>query len=214
MAAPTPAPPPVAQRPREAELIRTATRLFRQRGFHATSMQDLGEALGMNRGSLYHYIASKDELLWRITTGAFELLERRVLPALEGDGSPLERLTRAVHAHLRVAADHEDEFTLMHIELRALDAERRGEMLHRRHAYESAWRRAIADGIAAGELRDCDVRMAGIGILSLCNWFTQWYRPDGPMTVDEVADAFVSLFLTGLGSDSVSHADSDVKAAP
>ena len=51
-------------RPREAELYRAATRLFRERGFHATSMQDIAEALGMNRGSLYHYITSKDDLLW------------------------------------------------------------------------------------------------------------------------------------------------------
>ena len=53
---------PIPARPREAELLAAATRLFRQRGYHATSMQDLGEALGMNRGSLYHYINGKDEL--------------------------------------------------------------------------------------------------------------------------------------------------------
>src|SRR5450756_1291013 len=68
----------VAARPRERELLATATRLFRQRGFHAASMQDLGEALGMNRGNLYHYIASKDDLLWTILTGALDLLEARV----------------------------------------------------------------------------------------------------------------------------------------
>jgi AcrR family transcriptional regulator len=206
MTAPTPAPAPfpeagpaLPQRPREAELIRTATRLFRERGFHATSMQDLGEALRMNRGSLYHYIASKDDLLWTIMSGALELLERRVLPVLDGDDPPIERLSRAIHEHLRVAADHEDEFSLMQIELRALSAERRAEMVSRRDAYEARWRRAIEQGIANGELRDCDVRLAGISILSLCNWFTQWYRPEGPMTVDEVAEAFVGLFLTGLG---------------
>ena len=70
----------VPARPREAELHATATRLFRQRGYHATSMQDLGEALGMNRGSLYHYISGKDELLWAILNRALDLLEARVLP--------------------------------------------------------------------------------------------------------------------------------------
>ena len=73
----SPATPPRAgigpQRPREADLLATATRLFRARGFHATSMQDLAEALGMNRGSLYHYIASKDDLLWRVFCRAFDL---------------------------------------------------------------------------------------------------------------------------------------------
>jgi TetR/AcrR family transcriptional regulator, cholesterol catabolism regulator len=188
----------VAVRPREAELLAVATRLFRERGFHATSMQDLGEALAMNRGSLYHYIAAKDDLLWTILTGALDLLERRVLPELAGSGSPVERIARAVHAHLRVAAEHADELSLIQIELRSLSPERRAEMIRRRDTYEAAWRRAVTDGIAAGELRPFDVRLAGIGILSACNWFTQWYKPEGELTVDQVADAFIELFLGGL----------------
>jgi AcrR family transcriptional regulator len=188
----------VATRPREAELLAIATRLFRERGFHATSMQDLGEALGMNRGSLYHYIASKDDLLWTILTGALELLEARVLPVLDADGPPLERLSGAIHEHLRVAADHADELSLIQIELRSLTPERRAELIARRDAYERRWRAAIEEGIAADELRPVDVRLAGIGILSACNWFTQWFRAEGPMSVDEVGDAFVELFLGGL----------------
>ena len=89
-------------RPREAELHAVATRLFRQRGFHATSMRDLGDALGMNRGSLYHYITAKDELLWAILTRALDLLEARVLPILEGDAPAVDRLTNGIREHLRV----------------------------------------------------------------------------------------------------------------
>lgn len=188
----------VASRPREAELLATATRLFRQRGFHATSMQDLGEALGMNRGSLYHYIASKDDLLWTILTGALDQLERRVLPVLEADAPPRERLSGAIGEHLRVASDHADELSLVQIELRSLSPERRAELIARRDAYEARWRGAIADGIESGALRPFDVRLAGIGILSACNWFTQWYRPGGGLSVDDVAKAFVGLFLAGL----------------
>jgi AcrR family transcriptional regulator len=190
----------VAVRPRETELMAAATRLFRERGFHATSMQDLGEALAMNRGSLYHYIASKDDLLWTILNGALDLLERRVNPELDADAAAVERLARAVHAHLHVAADHADELSLVQIELRSLSRDRRIAMIARRDAYERRWRQAVADGIAAGELRPFDVRLAGIGILSACNWFTQWYRPDGGLSVDEIADAFVSLFLGGLAA--------------
>jgi AcrR family transcriptional regulator len=189
---------PAPARPREADLLTAATRLFRERGFHATSMQDLGEALGMNRGSLYHYIASKDDLLWAVLTRAFDLLEARVLPLLESDAPPLERLSAAIREHLRVAADHADELSLIQIELRSLWRERRAEMIRRRDAYESLWRRTIEGGIADGSLRVFDIRLAGTGILSVCNWFTQWYRPNGSQTVDEIADIFTDLFLTGL----------------
>jgi TetR/AcrR family transcriptional regulator, cholesterol catabolism regulator len=195
----------IAARPREAELLAAATRLFRRRGFHATSMQDLGEAMGLNRGSLYHYITSKDDLLWTILTGALDRLEERVRPVLEGDRPPLERLSGAIHEHLRVASDHADELSLVQIELRALSPKRRAEMVARRDAYEALWRQAIAEGMRRGELRSFDVRLAGIGILSACNWFTQWYRPDGPLTVDEVADGFVGLLLGGLRAEAGSR---------
>ena len=189
---------PVPSRPREAELHAAATRLFRQRGFHATSMQDLGEALGMNRGSLYHYISAKDELLWAILTRALDRLEERVLPILGADAPPVERLTDAIREHLTVAADHADELSLIQIEWRALDRARQAEMIRRRDAYEARWRATLEAGIADGSLRAFDVRLAGIGILSACNWFTQWYRPGGASSVDEIADAFAELFLGGL----------------
>lgn len=189
---------PLPARPREAELHAAATRLFRQRGFHATSMQDLGDALGMNRGSLYHYISAKDELLWTILTRALDILEERVLPILESDAPSVDRLTGAIREHLRVAADHADELSLIQIEWRALDRERQAEMIRRRDAYEARWRATLEAGIADGSLRSFDVRLAGIGILSACNWFTQWYRPNGTASVDEIADAFAELFLGGL----------------
>jgi TetR/AcrR family transcriptional regulator, cholesterol catabolism regulator len=195
---------PSAARPREADLLAAATRLFRMRGFHATSMRDLGQALAMNRGSLYHYIAAKDDLLWTILTRAFDLLEARVVPILESEAPPIDRLRGAIHEHLRVAAAHADELSLIQIELRSLSAERRAEMIARRDAYERLWRDAISAGIADGSLRSVDVRLAGIGILSACNWFTQWYRPDGALGVDEVAERFADLFLSGLrnGTDA------------
>jgi Transcriptional regulator len=194
----------VAVRGREADLLRAATQLFRRRGFHATSMQDLAEALGMNRGSLYHYIDSKDDLLWAILSNALDLLLARVEPVLTDDADPAQRLANGVREHLHVAAEYADELSLIQIELRSLTDERRLEMIRRRNAYEDLWRAALNDGIASGQLRpDVDVRLAGIGILSACNWFTQWYRPDGPMSVDEIADGFIALFLQGLESPEV-----------
>ena len=185
-------------RPREAALHAAAARLFRERGFHAVSMQDLAEALGMNRGSLYHYIAAKDDLLWAIVDGGFRRLEEAVLPLLEAEGPGDARIAAAVAAHLEVSAGHRDELTLLETERRALSPARLAEVIRRRDAYEARWRAAIADGVAAGTLRGVDPRLASIAVLSLCNWFTQWYRPDGPMTPEEIAGVLSSLYLDGL----------------
>lgn len=187
-----------AARPREAALHEAATRLFRQRGFHATSMQDLAEDLGMNRGSLYHYIEAKDDLLWAIVSGAMERLDAAVRPILEGPGPVPERLSSAIATHLAFAAAHGDELALVQIELRALAADRRADLVAQRDAYEAAWREAIRQGVADGTLRPVDVRLASIAILSVCNWFTQWYRPDGPLDVSAIGQQFAGLFLDGL----------------
>jgi AcrR family transcriptional regulator len=171
-------------------------------------MQELGQALGMHRGSLYHYIVGKDDLLWLILGRAFDLLEARVVPILQADAPPIDRIRGAIHEHLRVASDHADELSLIQIELRSLPFERQAAMIERRNRYESLWRAAISDGMRDGSLRAFDVRLAGIGILSACNWFTQWYRPNGSLTVDEVADRFCDLFLSGLaapGAGAVRH---------
>ncbi|MGZ6340195.1 MAG: TetR/AcrR family transcriptional regulator [Candidatus Limnocylindrales bacterium] len=185
-------------RPREAALLEVATRLFRERGFHATSMQDLAQALGMNRGSLYHYIEAKDDLLWWIVSGALDRLYTRVRPVLTADRPAAERLRGAITEHLGFAAAEGDELALIQIELRSLSPERRAVLIGRRDDYEALWRRAVADGIAEGALRAVDVRLATIAILSACNWFTQWYRPDGAKSAGEIATVFGDLFLDGL----------------
>ncbi|HEX8940029.1 MAG TPA: TetR/AcrR family transcriptional regulator [Candidatus Limnocylindrales bacterium] len=204
-------------RPREAALLGVATRLFRERGFHATSMQDLAEALGMNRGSLYHYIESKDDLLWWIVSGALERLDGRVRPILEADGPAPGRLRAAIAEHLCFAAAESDELSLIQIELRSLGGERRAELIRRRDAYEVCWRRTVSDGIAAGELRAVDVRLATIAILSACNWFTQWYRPEGAQTAEAIGAVFGDLFLDGLAgapARAVAGPGADATAGP
>jgi AcrR family transcriptional regulator len=185
-------------RPREVELHRVATELFRERGFHATSMQDLAEALGLNRGSLYHYIAAKDDLLWTIVSDALDRLEACVRPELDGKGSGEARVRRAIAAHLHFAASNLNELSLLQIELRSLPPGRRRALIERRDAYEAHWRRAIAEGIVDGSFRPLDVRLAGFIVLSTCNWFTQWYRPDGPLAVEELAGTLADLLVGGL----------------
>jgi AcrR family transcriptional regulator len=185
-------------RPREVELRRVATELFRERGFHATSMQDLAQALGLNRGSLYHYIAAKDDLLWTIVSDALDRLEAGVRPELDGNGSGEERVRRAIAAHLRFAARNLNELSLLQIELRSLSPGRRRALVERRDAYEAHWRRVIAEGIVDGSFRPLDVRLAGFIVLSTCNWFTQWYRPDGPLALEELAGMLADLLVGGL----------------
>ncbi|MGC8633076.1 MAG: TetR family transcriptional regulator [Candidatus Limnocylindrales bacterium] len=189
---------PTGRRPREAQLRRAAVRLFREHGYHGTSMQHLAEDLGLHRGSLYHYIDSKEDLLYGIVESVMARFHDEVQPILEGDGPARERLRRAVGAHLRIAADAPDELTLLQVEVKALAPARRDRVLAQRDAYEHAWRVFIRDGMREGVFRCEDERTAGFMILAACNWFSQWYRPGGPLGVDDFAGRFSDLFLGAL----------------
>ena len=192
-------------RPREGELRRTAVRLFREHGYDGTSMQDLAEALGMHRGSLYHYIESKEDLLFGIVEAAMARFNDEVRPILESDAAPAERLERAVAAHLRIAADEPDELTLLQVEVKALAPDRRYRIVAERDAYEHVWREFIRDGMRDGAFGCEDERSAGFMILASCNWFSQWFRPDGPLGVDDFAARFSTLFLDALRADARSR---------
>jgi AcrR family transcriptional regulator len=188
-------------RPKHEELLSAAVRLFRQRGYHATSMQDLAEAVGVQRGSLYHYITAKEDILWEIMERAMERLRAGVASASRSPGSAAGRVREAIAAHLTTAAQIKDELTILHVELKSLSPRRRRTMVAMRDGYERMFRTLVRDGIAAGEFRRVDEKAAVFAILGACNWFTQWFDPGGAAGHQAFAETFSSLFLDGLRAD-------------
>lgn len=188
-------------RPKHEELQAAAVRLFRERGYHATSMQDLAEAVGVQRGSLYHYIEAKEDLLWEIMTHAMATLREGAGAALERPLSASARLRAAVSAHLRAAAQIRDELTILHVELKSLSRRRRDAVVAMRDEYERIFRGLVRDGVASGEFRPVDEKAAVFAMLGACNWFTQWYNPAGAAGHEMFAETFSGLFLDGLRAD-------------
>lgn len=192
---------PIAQtgvRPKQEELLAAAIRLFRERGYHATSMQHLAEAVGVQRGSLYHYIEAKEDLLWEIMERAIGRLLGGVEPIARADTAAGERLRRAVAAHLEIAAMLRDELTILHVELKSLSPKRRAGMIAYRDRYQELFRSMVRDGVTRGEFRAVDPHAAVFAILGACNWFTQWFRPSGTYGHEIFAASFAELFLQGL----------------
>ncbi len=185
-------------RPKHEELLAAAVRLFRSKGYHDTSMQDLAEAVGIQRGSLYHYIEAKEDLLWEIMDRAMRRLLDAVEPVAGSSAPASEKLRRAVEAHLAVAASHRDELTVLHVELKSLSPARRQRMLALRDRYEGLFRAIVTEGVRTGEFRPADPKTVGLALLGACNWFTTWFRPEGPLSFRDFARAFADLFLLGL----------------
>lgn len=187
---------------RREQILRAAMERFSEKGYHATSMRDIADLLGIRAGSLYVHIAGKEDLLYEIVDRAAQ----QFLEAVDGaerrsaarDAGPEERLRRAIGAHLDVMAQNLDTATVFFHEWKFLDPERRARVRAKRDAYEGVFRRIVADGVAGGDFRDVDVRIAGLALMSLCNWFYQWYSPQGPLSAAAVGDAFADLLLAGL----------------
>src|ERR687883_553988 len=181
---------------RRQELTREAARLFAEKGYHGTSIGELAEALGVQKGSLYAHIASKQDLLYetmREGAAAFH----GALDGIPDDLPATEKIRLALRAHLRVVAEQLDVATVFVREWRYLEAERRDEFLAERRRYEERFRALFREGRELGELRtDLDDASAALLALSAANWAYTWLRPGAD--TDELADRFYSLLLDGI----------------
>jgi AcrR family transcriptional regulator len=180
-------------------MARAAARLFSERGYHGTSMQHLADALGLQRGSLYAHIGSKQELLFDVVDeGADRFLERGA-EAVEMHGPAGARLRRLLVGHVETAIEHLDSATVFLNEWRYLPADLRALVQSKRDRYENMVRRIVSDGIAAGDFRaDTDVGFAARLVLSAGNWTYTWYRPEGDLGPQEIGERFAELLIRGL----------------
>ena len=181
---------------RRTELTRAAARLFAEKGYHGTSVGDLAQALGVQKGSLYSHIESKADLLWEVAregAEAFHAGARRV----PEEGPVIERIRLALRAHLRVVAEQLDIATVFIREWRYLEGERRERFVAERRRYEERFRALFREGRELGELRtDLDDGTAALLALSAANWAYTWLRPGSD--TDALADRFTALLLDGM----------------
>jgi TetR/AcrR family transcriptional regulator, cholesterol catabolism regulator len=181
---------------RRDELTRTAARLFAEKGYHGTSIGDLAEAMGVQKGSLYAHIESKADLLWEVAHEG-SVAFHRALDEVADEGPVVERIRAALRAHLRVVAEQLDVATVFVREWRYLEGERREAFVAERRRYEERFRALFREGRELGELRaDLDDATAALLALSAVNWAYTWLRPD--TETNELADRFTAQLLDGM----------------
>jgi AcrR family transcriptional regulator len=187
--------------PRRLQIEEVASALFRERGYAATSVRDIAQALNLQGGSLYAHMASKEDVLWSIVTRAADKFNSQVGPVAEAtEASPADRLANMIRAHVGVVTSIQKDAAVFLHEWRFLSPARREEMQARRDAYEALFRDVISAGVEQGEFREVDVKTSAMAILSALNGIPTWYRPSGPLTADQIADEHADLFLRALES--------------
>lgn len=187
------------------EILENAAELFAERGFAATSLQEVADALGLSRTALYHYVRSKDDLLDQLvrempsqTADALGVIRARQ------DVTPLERLTEAIQDMTRRTMTNPALFRLLLMSSTHLSPELRSRFRAARVAVLEHLSSMVKEAVSAGQIRPIDPDLAAFAILGMCNWSAWWYRGEQSKShsIDEVVDVFCEIAVNGLRSAS------------
>ncbi|HEU4965158.1 MAG TPA: TetR/AcrR family transcriptional regulator [Bacilli bacterium] len=180
------------------EIAQAAVKLFERKGYHATSVQDIADEVGLQKGSLYHYISSKEDLLMQLAHRAISEFNMRLEKLLQSDMSSKERLHLALQSHVEAVTSNMEMATVLLREAFSLGADPSKVIQEATDKYLNLWTQVIEEGVASGEFRPVSGRMTALAILGSVNWVYRWYREGGGMTPEMVAEKFAELFLEGV----------------
>ena len=193
------------------EILRTAARLFQQRGYDATSMNDVAAALKLSKGGLYHHFQSKDEILYEIMNHAMELTQERVIAPVRAITDPVERLRALIRLHLEVVLSPRDrEITVMLHENHPLPPALRKRINARKKEYIHFVESLVADVQREAQkeaLKNVQrtrpggavsPRAAAFALLGMINWIYQWYKPEGELQANSLIPQFTELVFGGI----------------
>jgi AcrR family transcriptional regulator len=180
------------------DILEAAAQVFRQKGFHGASMADIAEAVNLQKASLYHHVTSKQEILFEILERALVLLLERISPLARLDLPADERLRQMICEYLQILAENTDLSAVLLFEHRSLDGRQHARHLPNRDKFEALWREVLEDGVRTRRFVCEDVAVAARAILGIMNWTITWYRPNGALTIRQVAEQYSNLLLNGL----------------
>ena len=188
---------PEQQRTRD-DVVRAAGRLFAERGFHGTSMRDLGNEVGLLGSSLYSHVSGKDELLVVVVSRGADLFQALADAVLASEHDPPGQLAMLVEGHVAIVAANLPEARTILNEARFLPDDARHAIVEMRDRYEAAVRAVIGRGVERGDFAVDDAGLAAILVLSVLNAFERWFRPDGERTPKDLAGEMCRFVLGGL----------------
>ena len=183
---------------RKEQLLEVAAKLFKQRGYAATSMRDLAAELGIEAASLYHHIKSKEEILETICFDLAAKFSNAIAEVNDIYFNAEEKLRMAIKNHVQIITQNTNQSAVFLQEWRNLSESKLGEFMKLRDAYENGIRVILKDGMNEDVFDDVDEKFASLTILSTVNWINEWYNPNGKMSAEEIAKKLSDFILGGL----------------
>jgi len=180
-------------------LLESALALFGEKGFHATSVQEIVKSAGLTKGAFYHHFASKEDVLRLIHDEFLEVQVALVEEIVATHDSPLDQLRELVRISVLSTARYQAQVAVFFQERRFLTGERGADVKRRRDAVEETMEQIIRNGIETGDFDpSVDPRISIFGIVGMTAWVHQWYRPGGPLSAETIADQLAAMVLDGV----------------
>ena len=183
---------------RAAEIYKAAARIFATKGYHATSIHEIADAVHLTKAGLYYYIKGKQDLLFRIMEYALDALEREVVAVARAESDLALRLRRTVERHALLILEGRDELTILVNELEGLTPEQQRTIRARQLAYVHFIRETLLALRKEGRLNDIDPTAGAFAIVGMVLWLARWFRPDGRLDQADVIDQLARLALHGV----------------
>jgi len=182
---------------RRLQILRTAAELFAINGYEATSLDMIAEVVGIHKATLYHYIKSKEEVLYQCLISSFEDLEG-VIQQIENTSIPVPERLRYFCMQLAKAQNNVFGRCLVLVGSRPLEADASRGIREFQIRLDTTVRQLVAEGVEKGELRACDPAMVSAMLFGTLNWVPRWYRPDGRYSLEQIVDIFLDMLVHGL----------------
>jgi AcrR family transcriptional regulator len=180
------------------DIIEAATRTFSERGYHAASMSDIADAVGIRKASLYHHVRKKEDLLFAIHETLVDELIDETLAVSSSSASPADKVRELLHLTMRFIARNRDGVAVFLSERHAVTGERWQALVVKRDLYERMVSQIVTEGRGSGEFADLPPELVAKALLGMANWAYTWFRQDGPMSADDVGEVFAAIALRGL----------------
>jgi AcrR family transcriptional regulator len=180
------------------DILQAAAAIFSQKGFHAASMQDIADAVSLQKASLYHHFPSKQDILIELLNHALEIIITRLEEVTSQSIPPEQRLRQAMIAYMQILAEYQELSIVLLLEYRSLDNDLRASHIPRRDRFERLWRDLVEEGTRTGAFNCAEPSLAGRALLGVMNWTVTWFRKEGASSIEAIASQFTELFLRGL----------------
>lgn len=188
---------------KRVSILRTAAQLFSVHGYEATSLDMISEQLGMHKATLYHYIHSKEEVLYQCLVKSFEDLDQ-VIEKMADRSVPVLTRLRQFAISLSHAQNNDFGRCLVLVGSRPLELMASDSIRKFQRRLDTTVRDLVTEGIASGEIRPCHPGLVSAMLFGMLNWVPQWYKSGGALALDQVVDNFIDMLTGGIAAQGIS----------